>query len=122
KSLDLLEVKLLCFVHAGCQSSACHPLQAHLVLETASSFRLILYWTRLGLAHLKTLSQNRSMKYGWRLRIFDQYAHNPYADPRLSLKARPFAAVEKLSSTPTQSCPIESLQLPTPSTQSLRLL
>ena len=24
------------------------PLQAHLVLETASSFRLILYWTRLG--------------------------------------------------------------------------
>src|SRR5664280_214139 len=33
---------------AGCQSSACHPLQAHLVLETASSFRLILYWKRLG--------------------------------------------------------------------------
>src|ERR1019366_4072764 len=47
KSLDLIQVQLLCFVHAGCQSSACHLLQAHLVLETASSFRLILYWKRL---------------------------------------------------------------------------
>src|SRR5271157_1836917 len=41
------QTQLLCFVHAGCQSSACHPLQAHLVLETGSSFRLILHWKRL---------------------------------------------------------------------------
>src|ERR1035437_8737045 len=27
---------------------ACHPLQAHLVLESHLPFRLILYWTRLG--------------------------------------------------------------------------
>src|ERR1019366_9176114 len=26
---------------------ACHPLQAHLVLESHLPFRLILYWTRL---------------------------------------------------------------------------
>src|SRR5450756_2893265 len=32
------------------QSSACHPLQAHLVLESPLPFRLILYWIRLGLA------------------------------------------------------------------------
>src|SRR5664280_3219480 len=44
---DRLQVQLLCFVHAGGQSSACHPLQAHLVLETEFSFRLILYWKRL---------------------------------------------------------------------------
>src|SRR5450759_423046 len=29
------------------QSSACHPLQAHLVLESPLPFRLILYWIRL---------------------------------------------------------------------------
>src|SRR5208337_980713 len=29
------------------QSSACHPLQAHLVLESHFPFRLILYWIRL---------------------------------------------------------------------------
>src|SRR5664280_2284300 len=46
---DRLQVQLLCLVHAGGQSSACHPLQAHLVLETASCFRLILYWKRLRL-------------------------------------------------------------------------
>src|SRR5271157_334782 len=34
------QTQLLCFVHAGCQSSACHPLQAHLVLETGSLFLL----------------------------------------------------------------------------------
>ena len=33
KSLDLLQVQLLGFVHAGGQSSACHRTQAHLVLE-----------------------------------------------------------------------------------------
>src|SRR5664280_714827 len=49
---DRLQVQLLGFVHAGCQSSACHLLQAHLVLETASSFRLILYWTRRRIANL----------------------------------------------------------------------
>src|SRR5271157_2893878 len=31
------------------QSSACHPLQAHLVLESHFPFRLILYWIRLTL-------------------------------------------------------------------------
>jgi hypothetical protein len=31
------------------QSSACHPLQAHLVLESYLPFRLILYWLRLKL-------------------------------------------------------------------------
>jgi hypothetical protein len=49
KSLDLIEAQLLCFVHAACQSSACHLLQAHLVLETDAFFRLILYWKRLQL-------------------------------------------------------------------------
>jgi len=38
---------LLGFVHVDGQSSACHPLQAHLVLESHLPFRLILYWTRL---------------------------------------------------------------------------
>jgi hypothetical protein len=32
------------------QSSACHPLQAHLVLESPLPFRLILYWIRLPVA------------------------------------------------------------------------
>ena len=49
KGRDPLQTQVLCFVHAGCQSSACHPLQAHLVLETDPSFRLILYWKRLGM-------------------------------------------------------------------------
>jgi len=43
----LLQAQLLGFVHAGGQSSACHLLQAHLVLETDSSFRLIWHWKRL---------------------------------------------------------------------------
>src|SRR6266576_1409101 len=47
KRRDLLQVELLCFVHAGRQSSACHLLQAHLVLESRSPLRLILYWIRL---------------------------------------------------------------------------
>src|SRR5450756_737764 len=47
KSLDLLQAQFLCFVHVDGQSSACHPLQAHLVLESHLPFRLILYWTRL---------------------------------------------------------------------------
>src|SRR4029077_13905004 len=47
KRLDLIQTQFLCFVHAGCQSSACHLLQAHLVLESRFPFRLILYWTRL---------------------------------------------------------------------------
>src|SRR5437762_12264000 len=47
KRRDLLQVEFLCFVHAGRQSSACHFLQAHLVLESSSSLRLILYWIRL---------------------------------------------------------------------------
>jgi hypothetical protein len=34
-------------VHADVQSSACLP-QAHLVLESSPSFRLILYWIRPG--------------------------------------------------------------------------
>jgi hypothetical protein len=34
-------------VHMDGQSSACHPLQAHLVLESPLPFRLILYWIRL---------------------------------------------------------------------------
>jgi hypothetical protein len=34
-------------VHMDGQSSACHPLQAHLVLESHLPFRLILYWIRL---------------------------------------------------------------------------
>jgi hypothetical protein len=37
-------------VHVDGQSSACHPLQAHLVLESHLPFRLILYWTRLTVA------------------------------------------------------------------------
>src|SRR5437762_7384119 len=49
KRRALLQVEFLCFVHAGCQSSACHFLQAHLVLESSSSLRLILYWIRLRL-------------------------------------------------------------------------
>ncbi len=36
KGLHLLEVQLLCFVHAGGQSSACHRLQAHLAMEWRS--------------------------------------------------------------------------------------
>src|SRR5256885_3198035 len=47
KRRDLLQVEFLCFVHAGRQSSACHFLQAHLVLESHPPFRLILYWIRL---------------------------------------------------------------------------
>ncbi len=47
--LDLVQIKLLGFMHADRQSSACH-LQAHLALESALPFRLILYWTRLVLS------------------------------------------------------------------------
>src|SRR5260370_22680236 len=47
KRLDLFQVQLLCFVHDGGQSSSCHPLQAHLALESHLPFRLILYWIRL---------------------------------------------------------------------------
>src|ERR1019366_7924047 len=50
ESLDLLQAQFLCFVHMDGQSSACHPLQAHLVLESPLPFRLILYWIRLFLA------------------------------------------------------------------------
>src|ERR1035437_5932419 len=49
ESLDLLQAQFLCFVHVDGQSSACHPLQAHLVLESHLPFRLILYWIRLPL-------------------------------------------------------------------------
>ena len=42
KSLDLIQAQLLCFVHAGRQSSACHPLQAHVLLENAI-YIIILY-------------------------------------------------------------------------------
>ena len=59
KSLDLIEAQLLCFVHAGCQSSACHLLQAHLVLETDAFFRLILYWKRLPVSYATTFQYNR---------------------------------------------------------------
>jgi molybdenum cofactor cytidylyltransferase len=37
------------------QSSACHPLQAHLVLESYLPFRLILYWIRLILGRSSAL-------------------------------------------------------------------
>src|SRR5260370_38058865 len=47
--LDLFQVELLCFVTDGGQSSSCHPLQAHLALESHLPFRLILYWIRLWL-------------------------------------------------------------------------
>jgi hypothetical protein len=47
--LDLLQVQFLRFVHMDGQSSACHPLQAHLVWESYLPFRLILYWIRLPL-------------------------------------------------------------------------
>ena len=41
-------------MHADRQSSACH-LQAHLALESALRFRLILYWTRLTLASYRLI-------------------------------------------------------------------
>ena len=44
------QTQLLCFVHADVQSPACLILQAHLVLESNPSFRLILYWKRVLLA------------------------------------------------------------------------
>jgi len=44
-----IQVQFLCFVHAASQSSACHWLQAHLVVESHLPFRLILYWIRLRL-------------------------------------------------------------------------
>src|SRR5260370_24609829 len=47
ESLDLLQAQFLCFVHVDGQSSACHPLQAHLVLESHLPFRLISHWIRL---------------------------------------------------------------------------
>src|ERR1035437_4093176 len=47
ESLDLLQAQFLGFVHVDGQSSACHPLQAHLVLESHLPFRLILDWIRL---------------------------------------------------------------------------
>src|SRR5260370_3014294 len=50
--LDLFQVQLLCFVHDGGQSSSCHPLQAHLALESHLPFRLILYWIRLSIETL----------------------------------------------------------------------
>src|SRR5258708_37471397 len=50
ENLDLLQAQFLCFVHVDGQSSACHPLQAHLVLESHLPFRLILYWIRLWFA------------------------------------------------------------------------
>src|ERR1035438_3576298 len=40
------------------QSSACHPLQAHLVLESHLPFRLILYWIRLGVDRNWFLAQS----------------------------------------------------------------
>jgi hypothetical protein len=48
-------------VHAGGQSSACHPLEAHLVVESHFPFRLILYWIRLPLPAAEEIcySQNR---------------------------------------------------------------
>jgi hypothetical protein len=62
ESLDLLQAQFLCFVHADGQSSACHPLQAHLVLESHLPFRLILYWTRLGIDIEAPLLEQHS---GW---------------------------------------------------------
>jgi len=44
---DLIQTQLLGFMHADRQSSVCHPLQAHLALESHLPFRLILYWIRL---------------------------------------------------------------------------
>jgi len=42
-----LQTQLLGFLHADVQSPACLTLQAHLVLESNSSFRLILCWKRV---------------------------------------------------------------------------
>src|SRR5450759_2696071 len=36
---------------------ACHPLQAHLVLESHLPFRLILYWTRLSVDSVSRLGR-----------------------------------------------------------------
>jgi hypothetical protein len=44
---NCFQAQLLCFVHADVQSPACLILQAHLVLESDSPFRLILYWKRV---------------------------------------------------------------------------
>src|ERR1700678_3816434 len=44
---NLLQTQPLRFLHDDYQSSACLIPQAHLVLETSPSFRLILRWTRL---------------------------------------------------------------------------
>ena len=45
------------------QSSACHPLQAHLVLESHFPFRLILYWIRLALAEFFSSDYDGGAEY-----------------------------------------------------------
>src|SRR5450759_108158 len=45
------------------QSSACHPLQAHLVLESPLPFRLILYWIRLNHQPQKRYNQNVRIRF-----------------------------------------------------------
>src|SRR6266568_9164133 len=47
KRRDLLQVEFLCFVHAGRQSSACHFLQAHLVLDKTRSSKALPLWRRI---------------------------------------------------------------------------
>src|ERR1019366_4505258 len=42
---------------------ACHPLQAHLVLESHLPFRLILYWTRLGLGETILFRYNSKTQF-----------------------------------------------------------
>jgi hypothetical protein len=46
------------------QSSACHPLQAHLVLESYLPFRLILYWIRLELFAFAGLCKTGTIRAG----------------------------------------------------------
>src|SRR5450756_384475 len=45
------------------QSSACHPLQAHLVLESPLPFRLILYWIRLRVARTFLSAYNQGFGF-----------------------------------------------------------
>src|ERR1039458_411210 len=50
ETANSFQAQLLCLVHADVQSPACLNLQAHLVLESKSSFRLTLYWKRVPVA------------------------------------------------------------------------
>src|SRR5450759_5658125 len=85
ESLDLLQAQFLCFVHADGQSSACHPLQAHLVLESHLPFRLILYWIRLGLQSEQSLEYN-----GVRLDDLSPADAMPSNRPNLTLDEQSF--------------------------------